>query len=40
MTLALGRDIPAAVLPAGLIGHLVIGVHNAWDLVDWLATRQ
>jgi hypothetical protein len=38
--LAAGQSLPAQVLAVGLIGHLVIGVHNTWELVDWLATRQ
>jgi hypothetical protein len=29
----------AATLAIGLIAHLVIGVHNAWELTEWLATR-
>lgn len=31
---------PVAALAAGLLGHLVVGVRNAWDIADWLATRQ
>ncbi len=40
--LALAREwfIPSYVLAAGLLGHLVVGVHNARELADWLATRQ
>jgi hypothetical protein len=30
---------PVQVLAAGLLGHLVVGVHNAWELAAWLATR-
>ena len=32
--------VPMYVLAAGLLGHLVVGVHNAWELAIWLATRQ
>jgi hypothetical protein len=40
--LALARQLPfpAQVLAGGMLGHLVVGVHNAWELADWLATRQ
>jgi hypothetical protein len=40
--LALARDwsIPVQILAAGLLGHLVVGVHNAYELADWLAMRQ
>ena len=40
--LALAREwaFPVAALAAGLLGHLVVGVRNAWDIADWLATRQ
>jgi hypothetical protein len=38
--LALHDELPPTLLALGLIGHLVMGVHNAWALVDWLATRQ
>jgi hypothetical protein len=40
--LALAREwpIPVHVLAAGMLGHLVVGVHNAWELADWLSTRQ
>jgi hypothetical protein len=40
VSLAMGWRLPEQLLAAGLIGHLVIGVHNAWELADWLATRQ
>jgi hypothetical protein len=32
--------LPVQLLAAGLLGHMVVGVHNAWELADWLATRQ
>jgi hypothetical protein len=32
--------LPVPLLAAGLLGHMVVGVHNAWELADWLATRQ
>jgi hypothetical protein len=35
---ALGYPVALFGLAAGVIGHLVIGIHNAWELVDWLAT--
>jgi hypothetical protein len=40
--LALAREwpFPMPILAAGLLGHMVVGVRNAWDLADWLATRQ
>jgi hypothetical protein len=38
--LTLAWPLPAQVLAIGLLGHLVVGVHNAWELADWLATRQ
>jgi hypothetical protein len=37
--LARGWPLPAPILAVGLLGHLVIGVHNAYELADWLATR-
>jgi hypothetical protein len=40
LSLACGWSLPVHFLAAGLIGHLVIGVHNAWELAEWLATRQ
>ena len=40
VSLAMGWSLPVQLLAAGLIGHLVVGVHNAWELADWLATRQ
>jgi hypothetical protein len=40
LALARGWSFPAPVLAAGLLGHLVVGVHNAYELADWLATRQ
>jgi hypothetical protein len=40
VSMAAGWPLPLHVLAAGLIGHLVAGVHNAWELADWLATRQ
>ncbi len=24
----------------GILGHMVIGIHNAWELAEWLASRQ
>jgi len=30
---------PVQLLAAGMIGHVVVGVHNAWELADWLITR-
>jgi hypothetical protein len=38
--LAAGWAFPTAMLAVGMIGHMVVGVHNAWELADWLATRQ
>jgi hypothetical protein len=38
--LAAGWAFPMAMLAVGMIGHMVVGVHNAWELADWLATRQ
>jgi hypothetical protein len=38
--LARGWPSPPPIFAAGLLGHLVVGVHNAWELADWLATRQ
>jgi hypothetical protein len=40
VSLAAGWVFPPAMLAVGLIGHPVVGVHNAWELADWLATRQ
>lgn len=40
VALARGWPFPVHVLAAGLLGHMVVGVHNAWELADWLATRQ
>jgi hypothetical protein len=40
VALARGLSFPVHMLAAGLLGHLVVGVHNAWELADWLATRQ
>jgi hypothetical protein len=40
VALAVGYYLPFPLLAVGLVGHLVIGVHNAWELVAWLATRQ
>jgi hypothetical protein len=39
LALARGWPFPAPLLAGGLLGHMVIGVHNAWELADWLATR-
>jgi hypothetical protein len=36
----MGWTFPVQLLAVGMLGHLVIGVHNAWELADWLATRQ
>jgi hypothetical protein len=38
--LAAGWALPVQLLAVGLLLHLVVGVHNAWELADWLATRQ
>jgi hypothetical protein len=40
VSFALGLGLPAPFLAVGLISHMVVGVHNAWELADWLATRQ
>jgi hypothetical protein len=40
LSLAMGWPLPVQLLAAGMLAHLVIGVHNAWELADWLATRQ
>ena len=40
VSLAMSWRLPEQLLAAGLVGHLVIGVHNAWELTDWLSTRQ
>ncbi len=40
VSMALGWPVPVYALAGGLIGHLVTGVHNAWELADWLAMRQ
>jgi hypothetical protein len=40
VALARGWSFPVPVLATGLLGHLVVGVHNAYELADWLATRQ
>lgn len=40
VALAMGWPFPVQLLAAGLLGHLVIGVHNSWELAHWLATRQ
>ena len=40
LSFAMGWGVPPAFLAVGLIAHLVVGVHNAWELADWLATRQ
>ena len=40
LSLAFDWNLPVQLLAAGILGHLVIGVHNAWELADWLATRQ
>jgi hypothetical protein len=40
--LSLAREwpFPMHIMAAGLLGHMVVGVHNAYELADWLATRQ
>ncbi len=38
--LGMGAAIPPLMLAGGLLGHLIVGVHNSWELADWLATRQ
>jgi hypothetical protein len=38
--LVAGGPLFAPTLAGGLIWHIVIGVHNAWELTDWLSTRQ
>jgi hypothetical protein len=40
LALARGFPFPAQLLAGGLLGHLVVGVHNAYELAEWLATRQ
>jgi hypothetical protein len=35
---ALAGPVPLYVLAMGLLGHLVVGVRNAWELADFLAT--
>jgi hypothetical protein len=40
VALAAGWAFPVQLLAVGLIGHMIVGVHNAWELADWLATRQ
>jgi hypothetical protein len=40
LSLAMGGNLPLAALPIGMLAHLVVGVHNAWELAAWLATRQ
>jgi hypothetical protein len=40
VSLTLEWPFPPVFLAVGLIGHLVVGVHNAYELADWLATRQ
>ncbi|MGD0524309.1 MAG: hypothetical protein ABSE49_04150 [Polyangiaceae bacterium] len=40
LSLAMGWALPLAALPIGMLVHLVVGVHNAWELAAWLATRQ
>jgi hypothetical protein len=40
VALAATWEFPVQLLAAGLLLHLVVGVHNAWELADWLATRQ
>jgi hypothetical protein len=40
--MAMTRDwaFPVYLFAVGLLGHLVVGVHNAYELADWLATRE
>jgi hypothetical protein len=38
--LVMGSAVSPWMLAGGILGHLVVGVHNAWELADWLATRQ
>jgi hypothetical protein len=38
--LVMGHAVSPWMLAGGILGHLVVGVHNAWELADWLATRQ
>jgi hypothetical protein len=40
VALTLGWSFLSPLFAAGLLGHLIIGVHNAWELAAWLATRQ
>jgi hypothetical protein len=40
VALAAGWAFPVSLLAVGMIGHMFVGVHNAWELADWLATRQ
>jgi hypothetical protein len=39
LALACGFTAMMPVLVLGILGHMVVGVHNAWELADWLATR-
>jgi hypothetical protein len=38
-SLVIGWPWPVQLLAAGMIAHIVVGVHNAWELADWLMTR-
>jgi hypothetical protein len=40
LAMARGWPLPVQLLAVGLLGHLVVGVHNSWELADWLATRR
>jgi hypothetical protein len=39
-SLAMDWGWPGQLLAVGILGHLIVGVHNAWELAAWLATRQ
>ena len=38
--LALGNVWPLELVASAMVIHLSVGIHNAWELADWLATRQ
>jgi hypothetical protein len=40
IALVFGFALALFVLAFGVMVHLVVGVHNSWELADWLATAQ
>jgi hypothetical protein len=40
VALLVGAGSGMYVLAAGAVFHLVVGIHNAWETADYLATLQ